>query len=518
MTVAATPPARPVSTMIRGTIAKYCLLACTLVTGILLMPFTLHHLGPARYGLWMLVVTMTGYLQLLDAGYANGLVRHLVEAEAHQDTARLNRLINTFFCVYAVIGVLAGTVGMALAWLVVPRFPSLTPDEVRTGQWLTAILAGRVAIGFPMTVFGAVSFARQGFTRNTIIAVAVSLLNAAATWLVLSRGGGLLLLVATTTAINLLSYVAYAGTARQLCPEMRIDPRLFDRGEWRQVTIFSAYLFVIDVAVQVGFNLDNIVIGATLGTTAVGVYAVALRLTEYQRRVCDQFSDIVFAHASSVHDRGDREGLRATFLESTRIAVLLGAGAALGLIAFGRPLVHVWMGPGLEASIPALMALACATTVVVSHAPLANVLMASGSHRRVAAVWVTESAANLCLSLLWVRQYGLTGVALGTAIPVVIGHLGVLFPTVCRTVGVSLGTALRETALPAALAVAPAALLAAWLSTTQIHDGGGALALRALSVALVYALSVVFVGLTPERRGVYLTHLRDAIRLRLSTT
>ncbi|HKO02716.1 MAG TPA: hypothetical protein VJ032_13535, partial [Thermoanaerobaculia bacterium] len=66
--------------LIAGTITKYVVLALNIGLGIVLMPFTVRHLGQTEYGVWMLVASMTAYFQLLDLGYGNGVVRHLVDA------------------------------------------------------------------------------------------------------------------------------------------------------------------------------------------------------------------------------------------------------------------------------------------------------------------------------------------------------------------------------------------------------------------------------------------------------
>ena len=77
-------------------------------------------------------------------------------------------------------------------------------------------------------------------------------------------------------------------------PGLRIRPSLFTPRHLREVTSFSLYLFVIDIAIQLGFNLDNVVVGAFLGTSAVAVYAVASRLADYQRQLCNQFNGLLF--------------------------------------------------------------------------------------------------------------------------------------------------------------------------------------------------------------------------------
>ena len=81
--------------LIAGTATRYVVLAVNIAVGIVLMPFTVHHLGQSDYGLWMLVASMTAYFQLLDLGYGNGVVRHLVEADRRGSVDEMNCIAST---------------------------------------------------------------------------------------------------------------------------------------------------------------------------------------------------------------------------------------------------------------------------------------------------------------------------------------------------------------------------------------------------------------------------------------
>ena len=503
--------------LIAGTATRYLLLLLNIVAGALLMPFTIHHLGAAQYGLWMLVASMTTYFQLLDIGYGNGIVRHIVEADARGDAGEMNCVVSTFVCVYAAIGIaVLGITAALMAW-VLPRFPHLNAADVATARIVIAILATRVAIGFPMTVFGAVTNARQGFVLNNVVAIAVVIANAVVTYGLLRSGYGIVPLVAATALVNILGYVGYAATARRVFPALRITPRLFRADRWREVTAFSVWMFVIDIAVQIGFNIDNVVIGAAMSTAAIAVYAVALRLAEYQRRFCDQFSGMLFPVAVSMGARRDTERLRAIMIDGTRVTTVLGCGAMLCLVALGGPLVRAWMGPGFEGGTGALAALATATAIVVAHAPMNKVLIALGRHRMVAAIWIAESAANLLLSVVLVRYWGLTGVAVGTAIPLAIGHLFFILPAAARAVDLEVGGALRLMFAPALSGILPAAAAAAVIRVTVI--GPVPIAVVAVEIAvtlLAYSIGVMGLGIDRQTRTQYWNRIRAMRMNRLS--
>src|SRR5262249_31716295 len=367
-----------------GTATKYVLLAVNIALGAFLMPFTLRHLGAAEYGLWMLVASMTYYFQLLDLGYGSGVVRHIAEADARHDLDRVNRIASTFVVVYTGLG-LAAAAGVAgiIVWLI-PRFPRLQPDQVGRAQMLLALMGVRIAVGFPMTVFGAATTARQRFALNNVVAIAVALVNGAITYVVLSAGFGLVPLVASTTAVSLASYGAYAWTAKRAFPELRIRPSSFNPALVRDVTTFSMYLFLIDIAIQIGFNLDNVVVGAALGTSAVALFAVTLRLADYQRQLCNQFNSLLFPVVVRFGASGQHDALRDMLVGGTRIALTLVTGGTICLLGFASPLVIRWMGPAFGASVPSLYVLALTGVVLVAQGPLGNVLLGTGRHRLVA--------------------------------------------------------------------------------------------------------------------------------------
>jgi len=496
--------------LIAGTVTRYVVLALNIALGVILMPFTVRHLGQTQYGLWMLVASLTTYFQLLDLGYGNGIVRHLVDADRRGDMAEVNRIASTFVCVYSAIGVVAAVAIAATAGFVVPRFPHLAPAEVRVAQLLLVILGARVAIGFPLTVFGAVTNARQGFVLNNLVAGGTVVVSALATWLVLESGRGLLMLVATTTAINLLAYAGYAWIACRIMPQLKLRASSFSVSRWRDVTSFSVYLFVINVAGQISFNIDNVVIGAALGPASVAVYAIALRLADYQRRLCDQFSGMLFPVAMAFGADGNRAALRRTLVDGNRIGMALIAGASVSLIGFSGPLIGRWMGPAFAGSVLPFNVLAVAGMIVVSQAASSNVLIAVGRHRLVTWIWLVESAANLALSLVLVRTIGLPGVAIGTLVPLLFGHLFVMLAAACRAVGISVGRCVYDTMRPAAVAAAIASCACVLVRSARPPLSATAVISEAAIVGGVYLASLATIGFDDETRRAYIARVRDA--------
>jgi O-antigen/teichoic acid export membrane protein len=506
------PPPATARSLVTGTLTKYGALVVSLGIGMFLMPFTLAHLGQDQYGLWMLVASITYYFQLLDLGYGNGLVRHVSAADARGTPDEVNRILSTFFVVYSAIGGAAAVAGAAMMVWLIPHFPNLTAAQIRDARWLLAFMALRVAIGFPMSVLGSVTVARQRFALNNVVATLASIANGLVTYMVLKAGFGLVPLVAATTSLAIAMYVVYGWAARRAFPPLRITPGSFSRALVREVTAFSAYVFIIDVAIQIGFNLDNLVIGAALGTASVAVYAVSARLADYQRQLCNQFNGLLFPVVVRYRADGNDRALRDVMIEGTRLALVLVVGVTIALLGFGAPLVTLWMGPGFSAAIAPLYFLGLAGIVLVGQGPLGNLLLGTGRHRLVALVSLGEALANLLLSLLLVRRYGIVGVAAGTAIPVIAANLLLLVPAACRQVGIGLGEFAKRVLRPPLTGAVPALAACAVLRLEFAPPHLAAVLAEATLVLLIYAGATCAVGFDRSVRERYVAQARRIFR------
>jgi O-antigen/teichoic acid export membrane protein len=281
----------------------------------------------------------------------------------------------------------------------------------------------------------------------------------------------------------------------------------------RDVTAFSLYFFVISIAVQIGFNLDNIVVGAALGTSAVAVYAVALRLADAQRNLSNQFNTLMFPVVVRYGATNEPGALRDMLIDGTRLSLTLVCGLTVCLIGFARPLIARWMGPGFEAAVGPLYVLAITGVVLIGQAPLGNILLGTGRHRLVAFTSLAEAVTNLALSVFLVRRFGLLGVAIGTAVPVFVANVFVLAPAVCRQLDMRLTDFIRAVAI-GPLVGAGASALALWtVRTAWPPESLPAIVGEGAVVGVIYLGALWTLGLDAAVRVRYSTFARRLLSL-----
>ena len=491
---------------------NYLVTGTELLIGIFMLPFNVAHLGQSAYGLWILVASITVYFSMLDLGYGVAQVRFTAKYRAQGDVNALNEIASTMFCTFSAVGLLAFIVAVAIALNLQNVFP-LTADQLRTGRIVFLFISAYVALGFPFSVFGGIvnGFQRQYLNGAVafITAIVVALVNVA----VLLAGYGLPELVAATTGVRILSYLAYAMNAYRVFPELRIRPRFFSRDRLREVTGFSVFILIIDLANKLNYSTDAIVIGAFLGTAAVAVWAVAQRLIEIVQRITDQLNGVLFPVVvdSSTVDRVDK--LQKILIQGMRLslAMVVPLATVLGLTA--RPLVMMWVGPNFEGSINVIYILCIVVALRVGNATSTVILKGSGLHKILALSNLSMAGSNLVLSVVLVRWYGLIGVAIGTLIPMVVFSTFVVFPAACRRVQLSRWTVIRESVWPAAW---PAMVMAAFILLTRSQSAGSwsLLFLQAIVAALIYAALFLRFAISRTERDWYFNKLKEVFSRR----
>ncbi len=499
-----------VRTLGRNTAAKYLALGVDTLAGLLLLPYNLGHLGATDYGLWILSASVARYVSFLDLGFGGGLVKFVAECRARGEIRRLSELASTVMLAFAAAGTIALVVtgGVALAY---DRLFPVDPRQAWVGRAVLLLVAARVALGLPFSVFGAVINGAQRYALNNAVGIVATLLVAGVNVWVVEQGGGVIAVVAATTLVHLAAYGAYALNAFRVQPGLKISPRLASRARLREVGSFSAYLLVLDWAHKVNYSLDTLVIGIALGPTAVAAFAPALRVAQTMRDLTGQFHSVLFPAVVDLGARGEDGRLRTLLVEGTRVSIALALALGIGVIVLAEPLLAAWVGPGLVGSAATLQVLAFAMVVRVVQATGATILKGSGGHRYLAANNAVVAACNLGLSVALVRPLGILGVALGTAIPVAAGSAFVI-PKACRHLGLPVGRLLREAIWPATWPALPAAaLLAAWRALAHPANPHLLAVLAAGACAAAVYLWLVYAALAPAERAAARARLRAVV-------
>src|SRR5437764_9256625 len=102
----------------RNVLCNWAGMAAHMLAGFVVAPLLIRHLGEARYGLWILIGSLTGYFTLLDLGVGAAVGRNVAYRRAKGDAEGALAILSTALALLTGVGLLtvAGTVGVIVAF------------------------------------------------------------------------------------------------------------------------------------------------------------------------------------------------------------------------------------------------------------------------------------------------------------------------------------------------------------------------------------------------------------------
>lgn len=471
------------------------------------MPFIVHTLGDRMFGFWTLIATVMGYYGLLDFGLTPAVCQHIATAVGVNDHARCNAVTSTALRLFTVMGILALLVSVAAAAL--SHVICKTPTDAELFWKIALVLGFSTALTFPSRVLVGVLTAHLrydliGITDVVTLAIRTGLMI----WALL--GGYRLLAMAF-----IMLFTSIMGIAIQLYLVMKYYPWLevkvssSDRSITESLASYGVFSFAAQLSDRLRFQADPFVISAFVGLAAVTHYRIASSLVQQFVALMIAIMGVFSPLFSRLYGAGDDGAIRRTFFFATKLSSCLSTFVAFGLLAWGKPFILRWMGESYADAYAPLVILTVAMTFALWQTPAVDLLYATTKHRHYAYINVIEGIANLTLSILFVRRFGILGVALGTLVSMAVLRLLVQPIWLCRVSALAyrryvtlLGSTVGRSAGIAGLIWL---LCRRWIQSDYLH-----LATSGISAAILYGIAAYLCVLNESDR----CRVREAIRPR----
>jgi O-antigen/teichoic acid export membrane protein len=471
-----------------GAATNWLAFGATLLVGFFLTPYMVRRLGDGPYGVWFFVDNVLSYFTLFDLGIAACVVRFVARFHATGDRDELNRLVSTCLALFLGLGGLLFAVGAGLLPALVS---SIEKAGVPAGEVVafSLLMVANLAVTLPLSLFPSVLDGLERFALKSAVRIAVLAIRTAGIVILLEGRPSLLNLGILITVCNLVEHAALAGLAFRLLP-MRFSRRLVDRATMRRVRGYSLDAFLAMVAGRACVQSGAVIVGLMVGETSVTYLGIASRLVEFAKALLRSATNTLTPAISSLEAAGDTAAIRRMFLRGTRWVLYLILPVHLGLIVFGQSFLTIWMGDAryAERCYGPLVILSSTLSLVIAQSIASRVLYGTGRLRGFARMALVEAGLNVGLGVLLCPRFGLTGVAVGVAVPNLLMCVWVIGFT-ARELGVSWRRYLGDGwSRPLIVATVP---LAVWLLVDVNATGWGGLAL-AIGMGLIpYAVAVL---------------------------
>ena len=131
MTPSAESQPKPWSTsaLVRNVTSNWAGIIVSVAFAFVLAPLTVRTLGNVHYGIWTLLMQLTGYLWLFDFGVRESVIKYVSQYHAAGDKDRIVSTVRTAVSIYSVVSLATLLAAIALA-LALPHLFNIPEGEV----------------------------------------------------------------------------------------------------------------------------------------------------------------------------------------------------------------------------------------------------------------------------------------------------------------------------------------------------------------------------------------------------
>ena len=458
--------------LLLNSVSGTALYAVNLVVTFIISPFLVHTLGNSNYGIWEVILSIVGYMGIMDLGVGPALVRFVSTSHSSGNREEFARIISSATIFFLVIGAFAATALVSLS-----AFPDIiTKTSSESKVYITTVLllfAANVGIRFPLTVFTGTLMGLQRHYLLNITRIVLTLGNALAVYFILVKFplSGLITLVALQLASNLLQMLVFGGVVSLDKEIPRLSLRNCSVKTMRDLWSYGMKSMAMMLASRLQVQSMPFVIGSVLGLDKIVYFVMPRRLMEYARGLSTTIGFPLTPYFASFYGRDDHAALRNSWLKTSLALQVISNAMPVVLLFCGVPFIGQWLGAEYAHAgewVMYVLVIGLAAESLVPNA--ASVLMAANRHGRMSYFLLFIAGACVPCAILAAKQWGLVGVAIACSFATVLGSSVSLWMA-CRELQITPLRYFRTSTLPL---VVPLLILAAlmWIGGVLLPGAG----------------------------------------------
>ena len=406
-----------------GAVLNYMVIILNVMVGLLYTPFMLRMMGPSEYGLYSLVASTISYLTILDFGLGNAVIRYTAKFRAEGKHTEQYEMFGMFFIIYLIIGIVSLFAGSALYFNVDAMFgDTMTSAELSKARIMMLFLIFNLAFTFPMSIFGSIITAYERFVFPRIVNISRIVLNTVVMICLLKMGYRAIAMVIVQTVFNVLSLLLnYIYCKKKL--QIKIYFRGFKWALLKEVAIYSFWIFLNVIMDKIYWSSGQFILGVTVGTTAVAIFAVAIQLQHMYMTFATAISAVFLPRITGmVVKSNDKKEISDIFIKTGRIQYVIMSLILSGFIVFGKKFIQLWAGEEYSNSYYiTLLFFICMLPDLIQNIGIV-IMQARNQVKFRAILGVLVAIISLFLQLILSRHYNEIGCAIAIATMFFIGQ------------------------------------------------------------------------------------------------
>ena len=407
-----------------GTILSYVSIIVSTLIQLLYTPLLIKMLGQDEYGLYSLVSSIIGYLTVLDLGFGNAIIVYTAKYREQKLYEKEKQLHGMFLVIFCIIGIVAGILGLLLYFNVDYIFGNTMSNyELNKTKIMMLILSFNLIITFPFSIYSSIISAYEKFTFQKIMSIINTLLKPIIMIPLLFLGFKSITMTVVITIVNIIVMLSnYFYCKNKL--NIKIKFYGFDKKIFKEIFTYSIFIFIAVIVDKINWSVEQFILGAVSGTTAVSLYAVASQLNTLFINLSTAISGVMLPKMSKmIANNATNDEITNEFIKVGRLQYFVVFLMVSGLVLFGKEFIITWAGKDFETSYYIAIILIIPLSVPLIQNLGLSIMQAKNMHKFRSIMCAIIAIINIVISIPLAKYYGGIGSAIGTSISLIVGNI-----------------------------------------------------------------------------------------------
>jgi len=411
----------------RNVLGSFLFRGVSAVLGLLLVPLMLDYLNPVKYGIWLTISAMLGWISVFDIGLGNGLRNRFAEALANQNPQLARTYVSTAYAALSAIVVILFVLFLVfnslVSWTAILNTPPGLAEDVNTLVFLM------VAFVLPRFVFGlinTIAMANQSPAISAALDAVASLMSLFAVVVLatlhtdsLALFGGVLAGISALVPL-IASLFLFSTRYKMYSP----SPRYVRMGFIKDLSSLGIKFFLLQIIFIIIFATDNLIISQLFGPAEVTPYNVAFR---YFNLVVTLFAIVttpLWSAFTEAYARQDFGWIRVVVSKTQRLWIVL-AIATIVMLIFSSLAYGIWIGHSITVPFSLSLVMCLFTLVTTWNGVFTQFVNGIGKVRLQLLFAAIVGILNIPVSIIFAKYFGMgpAGVMLGTVVCLIPGSI-----------------------------------------------------------------------------------------------
>lgn len=403
-----------------GAVLSYLKILMTVIVGLVYTPIIIKMLGQSEYGLYSLIGALAGYLNILDMGLGNTVVRYISRNRVIGDKKRESELGGLFLSIYLLIGLITILTGYIFYTHIHTIFVNFSKEEILRAKMMLILLISNLALSFPLSIFSSLMQAYEKFTIVRLVEICKLILTPFIVVPFLYNGYGAVMIVLVTVVLNITSFLSYV----HYC--FRYLNVKFKYGKYKSVFLlevagYSFYIFLNAIMDKVYWGTGQFILGIVSGTMKVAIYAVAMQFMMMYMQFSTAISGVLLPKVTMmVANNANEQELTELMIKIGRLQFFVVGYIFLSFVLIGKDFLYLWIGKNYLAAYPIVVILMLALIIPLLQNVGISILQAKNLNRYRMMVYSIFAGLDVIFCIPMAKYWGEMGCAITTAIALVI--------------------------------------------------------------------------------------------------